>query len=126
MKRRSRMPDPNLKAAMEDIKAVLKKHDCAALVTLASPSHTEYLYEVAPSWSCAWLEPMPDGGFAVRVRAKRKDYPTKEAHNAAISKTAGMLLAFANMAERQQKQMTQLIALLHKQVGEISHWERQE
>jgi pyrroline-5-carboxylate reductase len=119
------MPDPKLQSAMAEIKAVLKKHDCAALVTLASPSHTEYLYEVAPSWSCAWLQPMPDG-FAIRMRSKLKDYPSKEAQKKTVEATTGMFLAFANMAERQQKQMTQLIAMLGKSFEEISHWEKEE
>jgi len=119
------MPDPNLKAAMKEIQAVLKKHDCAALVTLASPSHTEYLYEIAPSWSCAWLQPTPEG-FAIRVRSKLKDYPSKDAQKKAIESTTGMFLAFANMAERQQAQMGQLIAMLGKHFKDISHWEKEE
>lgn len=119
------MPDSNLKAAMEEIKAVLKKHDCAGLVTLASPSHTEYLYGISPSWSCAWLQPMPDG-FAIRIRSKLKDYPSKEAQKKSVEATTGMFLAFANMAERQQRQMAQLIAMLGKQFDEISHWEKEE
>ncbi len=120
------MPDPILKTAMKEIEAVLKKYDCAGMVTLASEKHVEFLYEISPSWSCAWLQTMPDGGVAVRVRSKLKDYPNKEVQGKIISLTAGMFLAFANMAGKQQAQMGELMRILSPHLGEITHWEKDE
>jgi len=120
------MPDSNLKAAMEEIKAVLKKHDCAGMIALTSESHVEYLNEFKASWSCAWIEEFPDGSVGVRVRAKRKDFPSHEAQNKAVSLTVGMFLAFANMAEKQQAQIKDILAMLLPHFGEVKHWEKDE
>lgn len=120
------MPDPILKEAMKEIVATCKKYDCAAMVTLASEKHVEFLYEISPSWSCAWIQPLPDGEFGIRIRSKLKDYPSKEVQGKVISLTAGMFLAFANMAESQQAQMKHLIAMLAPHLGGITHWEKDD
>jgi len=120
------MPDPKLKTAMREIEAVLKKHDCAGLIPLVSEKHAEYLYEIAPSWSCARVEETTDKGFGIRIRSKLKDYPSKEAQKKSIEATAGMFLSFANMAAEQQGHMAKLIKMLHGHMGEITHWEKDE
>lgn len=40
------MPDAKLKEAMEEIKAVLTKHDIAAIVLLQSQTHSEFLQRI--------------------------------------------------------------------------------
>lgn len=52
--------DPKLKVAMEEIKAVLKKHDIAGVVVLHNNDgpghgHGEYAMVLDPSYSCASL-----------------------------------------------------------------------
>jgi hypothetical protein len=42
---------PELKQAMVEIKAVLKKYDIAAHVLLHEPGFSEYLNAIEPSWS---------------------------------------------------------------------------
>lgn len=57
---------PKLKTAMEEIKAVLKKHDIAGFVLLHAPQgFTEYLNHINSSYSCAFLQ---DGQFRVRLK----------------------------------------------------------
>lgn len=56
---------PKLKKAMEEIKAVLKKHDIAGFAVLHTPGHVEYLNLINPSYSCALLQ---DGQFKVRLK----------------------------------------------------------
>ena len=48
---------PKLKKAMEQIKAVLKEHDIAAVVVLHTPGFSEYLNVLSPSYSCAEVVP---------------------------------------------------------------------
>lgn len=121
------MPDPLLKTAMEEIKAILKKHDLAAQVTLQSAGHVEYLYELSPSWSCVRLEgPLPDGAFGIRFRAKRVDFVSKEAQRKVVNASTGMLLSFRNQAAKVVDQMDGITAMLAKHYVEISHWERDE
>lgn len=43
--------DPKLKAAMEEIKQVIKKYEIGGAITIASKTHAEFLYEL-PAWSC--------------------------------------------------------------------------
>lgn len=44
--------DPKLKAAMEEIKAILKKHDLAGVVILNTPDVMEHLFHLQASWNC--------------------------------------------------------------------------
>lgn len=81
---------PKLKAAMEEIKAVIKKHDIAAFVVLHTPGFSEYFTEITPSYSCARFEA---GGSAIRIRAKvQEDFGgNTKAHEDALRNTSNML-----------------------------------
>lgn len=58
---------PKLKVAMEEIKAVLVKHDVAGFVMLHDPKgFIEYLNHISPTYSCALME---DGTIRVRLKA---------------------------------------------------------
>lgn len=67
--------NPTLKKAMEEIKAILDKYDCAGLVVLHKPGNSEYLMKLNPSYSCAFVD---DASGGIRVRAKKADYVGKE------------------------------------------------
>jgi hypothetical protein len=56
---------PKLKTAMEEIKAILKKHDIAALVVLHSPGFIEYVNRLETNYSCAFVS---EGEFRVRLK----------------------------------------------------------
>jgi hypothetical protein len=60
---------PKLKKAMEEIKSIVKRHDIAAHVVLHTPGHSEFWFEISPSYSCAKLE-----GDNVRFKAKTADF----------------------------------------------------
>lgn len=100
------MPDPKLKEAMEEIKAILKKYDCAASVLLQSQAHAEYLYELSPSWSCVSLT--PDG--QCRVKSQAKTGPPEEAERLRVS--VGMLMGFLDHGIKQQRDMETVIQML--------------
>ena len=111
---------------MAEIEVILKKYDCGAIVTLASPGYTEFLYEISPSWSCAWFERLPGkDGLWIRVRAELADYPSKGAQRKAITDTVSMFLAFAKRAEADHELMTRLVAMIGK-TTDILHWEHDE
>src|SRR5439155_20478547 len=88
--------DPKLKAAMEEIKAVLVKYDIGAVVILQSPTHGEWLNHITPSWSAAWMET----DDLLRIRARLVDYPSAEHRNEAIRLTTSMLCGFRDGAQR--------------------------
>ncbi len=78
---------PKLKKAMEEIKAILIKHDIAAVVVLHSPPFSEYSTHINPSYSCASFV---DNVF--RVRAKAEDFGGNvEIRNQKLKDTANML-----------------------------------
>jgi hypothetical protein len=80
---------PKLKIAMEEIKAILDKHDIAAVVVLHEPSFIECLTRINPSYSCASFTEKEEG---IRVRAKLEDFGgDQEIRNQKLADTANML-----------------------------------
>jgi hypothetical protein len=115
------MPDPKLQSAMEEIKVILKKHDIAANVVLASPSHMEYLREICPSWACLKVE---DSG--IRIKALRKDYPDLGAWRKHVEVTVGMIAGFADALQNESEQMTTILVVIGKTGLSIDHFTREE
>lgn len=113
--------DPKLKAAAEEIKAVLRKYDIGANIVLANVGFIEYVRHFEASWSCARME----GPNELRIRSKLADYPDKAAQKLALESTLGMVVEFAAQAERDREVLTELAMRIGKDVG-ISHWSRQE
>lgn len=71
------MADPKLKTAMNEVMAILQKHDIAGQVTLVSQTHSEFRMKIDPSWSCASLYEV-GAGVAIRFNASKKSIPDKE------------------------------------------------
>jgi hypothetical protein len=111
--------DPKLLAAMEEIKAILVKHDIAAIVLLESQTHGEWLNHITPSWSAATMF-RDEKGEGIRVRCLAKDYPSKEAHAEALRLTSGMLMGFLDGAARIQRDMEAILGPLAAKIG-IEH-----
>jgi len=114
------MPDPNLKAAAEEIKGILRKYDIAALMTLQGPKSVEFVREVSPSWSCARLETGPQG-IRIRVRAQRADFPSLAAQKECVEATVGMMMGFEHQARRDAEDMQNLISILAGHFQSISN-----
>jgi hypothetical protein len=79
--------DPALKAAVKEIKAILKDLDLGAVVLLNSPHYAEYLTHF-PQWSCLQMQ----GDGEVRMYAKRDDFPSLEDQKACIECSTGMIM----------------------------------
>jgi hypothetical protein len=71
---------PKLKAAMDDIKDVLKRYDIAGFVVIHTPGFYEYLNYLTPSYSCAKLE---NGEFRVRLKEAELPGGSKQAEQMA-------------------------------------------
>lgn len=115
------MPDPKLKAAMEEIKVILHKHDIAGMVFLQSPQNGEFLYHLNPSWSCVTLE---DSGVC-RIQAKRDEFPSLEAQEKKITESVGMLNGFHDLALQATDNMRTMLKLIGTKM-EFSHRSRLE
>ncbi len=87
--------DPKLKEALEEIKPILRKYDCMAVMVLVSPTHSEFLNHIDASWSVMTFEHRADGGeVGIRFRTKREDWPSKEAQNKATEASTHALTTF--------------------------------
>lgn len=60
---------PKLKKAMEEIKAIMDKHDIGGWVIIHTPGHSEFLNKLNPSYSCIQIN-----GNHVRFKSKLADY----------------------------------------------------
>lgn len=110
------MPEAHVTAALEEIKAVLKKHDVAGFIVVQSPTNAQYFYGIEPTWSCAKFHPAP-GGDVIRIRAKESEYGSKEARDTAIADTAAMIVGFMQLAEQAVENFTRLAGMLSHHVG---------
>lgn len=104
---------PKLKIAMEEIKAILHKHDIAGFVTLHTPGHTEFLMELQPSYSCCRVQ-----GDQIRVRAKLiEDFAgNKEIWHRKVNDTSDMLHGICDTSGRIIIQIMNLSDILDKKV----------
>lgn len=100
-------PDLKLRAALNEIHAILKKNDIAGVMLLCSETHHERLLELSPSWSCVQIQ-----GDFVRIRSKREDYPSKEAQNETLQKTAGLIFGLMKASMESADNLEQLIRCL--------------
>lgn len=112
---------------MEEIKAIVKKHDIGAMVVLHTPGHSEYYMNISPSYSCAKQE-----GDTVRIKAKLKDFNgDKKAWEIKVTDTSNLLTHLGETGARTamsilnvSKQLDQVIDAEHFGGGHSSHTEQ--
>lgn len=107
--------------AIEEIKAVLARHDLAGMIVVQDAGESAFLLKIDPSWSCAKWEQTPEG-VGIRIKAKRSDYPSKEEQDKAVGATAGMILSFINQCDRNSEELGRLVEMLSRYI-DIKHWE---
>lgn len=109
----------DIQPALDEISAVLKKHDMVGLVVVGNRSHCDWRMEVHASWSCAWLEEDDGGRQLLRVRSKLKDYPSKEAQKECMEATIGTFVTFNDTLIRLGENMEHILVTLAKSVDFI-------
>jgi hypothetical protein len=95
---------PKLKNAMEEIKAVLKKHDIGASVILHTPGFTEYLNHIDTSYSCLTFE-----GDQLRIQTKGRSYQHK-------TDSINMVSHFAEISTMMGDGYTNLLKMIQEKV----------
>lgn len=106
---------PKLKVAMEEIKAILKKHDIAAAIALHTPGHGEFFMELEPSYSCAKLN-----HDNVHFKAKKEDFNDELKRHQVIQDTTNMMQILSDVTAQNA------MGLIHvtEQLEKIVHAER--
>ena len=101
---------------LDEISAVLKKHDMMGLIIVGNETHCDWRMEVTASWSCAKVESEDEKGLAIRIRAKRADYPTPEAQKRCVEATVGTFVTFGHAMTKLNEQLDTLLIGVAKQV----------
>lgn len=107
----------DIEPVLDEISAVLKKHDMMGLVMVANRTHVDYRIEVEASWSCARLEKDAAGNCGVRVRSKLADYPSKAAQKECVEATVGSFVTFSDVMRRLQVDIGALLVAVSKQIS---------
>jgi len=107
--------NPEIAPAIKEIHAVLKKYDMAGLIIVANKTHTDYLMEIEPSWSCARLE-QKDDTIEIRVRSKLVDYPSPEAQKDSLEKTVGVFVTFHDILRCLQKNVETVLVMIGRNI----------
>lgn len=81
---------PKLKVAMEEIKAILAKHDIAGVIVLHTPGFGEFHYKINPSYSIASMK-----GNAIHIKTDPND--TKEEKREKVRSTANMFSVLTHL-----------------------------
>lgn len=108
------MPDPRLKEAMEEIKAVIKKYDIAATVHLQSPGYSEFLYELSPTWSAITVEEN-----YLRIKAAAKTGGPKEQERLRLS--VSIVMGFLDAGKHQTENMQAAAGMLIRNGVKFNH-----
>lgn len=104
---------------LDEISAILKKHDMAGLVMVANKTHADFVMEISPSWSCARCEEHDRaGGKAVmlRVRSKLVDYPNREAQKSSITATISTFVGFQSLMTRITEQLDKALVMISRSI----------
>lgn len=107
--------DPKLREAAEEFKALCQKYDCAGVVLFCSPTHSEFVNYLSPSWSVMRVEP-PNG---LRFSSKRGDFATQEEQHRCTEATAHVLTSILEWSRQVNTSMRGVIEQLgkHMKIG---------
>lgn len=112
--------DPKLRLAMEEIKAVLRRHDLLGFINIASKTHSEFLLHMEAPWSVVRIEPPgKDGKSGIRIRAKGTQVGSVEHENlesslSFICDTADLCNRFAQILYALKAQVAAQTELIHE------------
>jgi hypothetical protein len=117
------MPDPNLQRTAKLIQKILQQEDIGGIVLLSSKTHSEYLMELSPSWSCIRFNRQTG---ECRVKAIAKEFSSIEARNQCITYSCGLVLGLLNLVKLMAKNLQTIIMMMGKHIPEIWHTDTHE
>lgn len=116
--------DPKLKAAMEQIKTIMKNNDIGGVVILHRPGFVEFLNKINPAYSCAKWELGTDGHEVVGARflAKKSMYPGgAEERERVVANTANLLENMVDIMGKLWLEWDEINKMFVKAVGPFEH-----
>jgi hypothetical protein len=88
--------DPKLREAAEEFELLCKRYDVVGVCLFVSPTHSEFVNELSPSWSIMKIE----DNRIIRFRSKRAEFPSKEAQYQATNATAHAVTSVVNWSRQ--------------------------
>lgn len=85
------MPDPKLRAAQEEIKAILRKYDITGVIVVSSKTHTDFQVEIEATWNAIRVVDGPQG-MGIRFRCNAESHPDLKARGEAARLSLSTLL----------------------------------
>lgn len=113
--------DARIVACVQEIRDALNRHQCAGLISISTEHRMEFVREIAPIWSCAWIERLPDGQFALRIKSKREDYASPEDQKKEVEATMGMIYGFFHQACDDREAMGNVLMMLKNHFPDTEH-----
>ncbi len=118
--------NPKIAPVLDEISAVLRKHDMAGLVLVANPTHVDWRMEISPTWSCAKCEHMPDGQFELRMRSRRADYPDAAAQKKCLEATIGTFVTWCDAMDAIKEQLKRLLVIVSRDIDFLGKSTRED
>lgn len=103
---------PKLKKAAEEIKEILAKHDIAGMAVLHTPGFSEFIIDITPTYSCAWIQ-----CDRIRFKALKKEYDTQEQWKKKVTDTTNMLHHLSTTGGQVAMSLIQASEIIDKAVG---------
>ncbi len=101
---------------LDEISAILKKHDMVGLFVVGNPTHCDWRMDIEASWSCAKTEADETGRVALRVRSKLADFPSKEAQHKCMEATVGTFVTLSDVNRKLGLTLDEILVMLSKHV----------
>lgn len=104
---------------LDEITAVLKKHDMTGLIIVGNGTHVDWRLEIEATWSCARIEPdhgHPNAGAFVRIRSQRSKYPSAAAQKETLQATIGNFVSMSHALDILQENLTALLTMIGQKV----------
>lgn len=108
--------NPELAPVLDEITAVLKKHDMVGMIVIGNRTHTDFRFEIEASWTCSRLEHDSQGNIGIRVRSKLAEYPSAEAQKESLTATVGTFVTFHDTIERLKSNLETLLIAIGRTV----------
>jgi hypothetical protein len=116
--------NPDLLPVLDEITAVLKKHDVAGVIIVGNKTHTDWRLEVEPSWSCTRIENFEDH-IGVHFRSKRSEYPSREKQVETLRLTVATFLGFGDCLVKLKEQNDAILDVIAHHI-DVSHVSKEE
>jgi len=104
-----------LQEAAQEITAILRKHDIAGVVIFGNKTHSDFVLELTPTWSCAKME-----GEFLRIKCNSALYPDAAERKAVLERTAGMLMDVLDCKRSIDAGILSIVKVLDSKLG-ITH-----